>query len=100
MWIQKNSKVIYVTLNTTTKFKYFMAFLVIEAKVPLWKSFSLVYNLKKLATQHSNSHNLDCINGLKVFSMFLIIMGHRLMFSLGSPMVNPDYVESVSSIPK
>lgn len=73
-------------------------FIEAQTKVPLWKSLSLAHNLKKLAVSHSNSDGLDCINGLKVFSMFLIIMGHRIMFCLGSPMVNSDYVESVSYI--
>lgn len=52
--------------------------------------------MKKLAVRSSNSDGLDCINGVKVFSMFLIIFGHRIMFSLGAPIINSDYVESVS----
>lgn len=70
-----------------------------EARVPLWKSFSLVHNLKKLSSQHSSADGLDSINGIKVFSMFLIMMGHRMMFYIGSPTVNSDYVESVSGNP-
>lgn len=66
-----------------------------ESQPPLWKSLSLAYNLKKLITQRSRSDGLDCVNGLKVFSMFFIIMGHRIMFYLGTPMVNSDYVETV-----
>lgn len=61
-------------------------------------SFSLMNNLEKILSSKAFDSGLDCINGLKVFSMFLIIMGHRIMFSVGSPLSNSDYVESVSII--
>lgn len=61
-------------------------------------SFSLIDNLEKLLGNNSDENDLNCINGLKVFSMFLIILGHRIMFAVGSPVVNSDYVESVRRI--
>lgn len=59
-------------------------------------SFSIWSNLKKLSSDGENDDGLQCIHGLKVFSMFLIIMGHRIMFGIGSPLLNPSYIESVS----
>jgi hypothetical protein len=59
-------------------------------------SFSLWQNLKKLSGESDNDDGLQCIHGLKVISMFLVIMGHRIMFGVGSPMLNPSFVEDVS----
>lgn len=59
-------------------------------------SLSVVHNLNKIVNHSPNKDGLDCINGMKVLSMFLIIMGHRIMFMVGSPLANSDYVESVS----
>ncbi|XP_064215056.1 nose resistant to fluoxetine protein 6 [Tribolium castaneum] len=58
-------------------------------------SFSLWSNLKKLSHETENDDGLQCIHGLKVISMFLIIMGHRIMFGIGSPLMNPSFVENM-----
>ncbi|KAJ8984562.1 hypothetical protein NQ317_006024 [Molorchus minor] len=47
------------------------------------------------ASESKNEDGLDCIAGLKVLSMFCIIMGHRCMFTLGYPVVNPKFVEEI-----
>ncbi|RZB39911.1 nose resistant to fluoxetine protein 6-like [Asbolus verrucosus] len=58
-------------------------------------SFSVWNNLKKLSSETENHDGLHCIHGIKVISMFLIIMGHRIMFIIGSPIVNPNFVEEM-----
>ncbi|KAJ3657266.1 hypothetical protein Zmor_009082, partial [Zophobas morio] len=58
-------------------------------------SFSVWNNLKKLISEGEDDDGLQCIHGLKVFSMFLIIMGHRIMFGVGSPLLNPNFVENM-----
>ncbi|KAJ8951665.1 hypothetical protein NQ318_012206 [Aromia moschata] len=57
--------------------------------------FSFRKNLKKLASESRNEDGLQCIAGLKVLSMFCIIMGHRCMFTLGYPVINPKFVEEI-----
>jgi hypothetical protein len=60
-------------------------------------SFSAVANIKKLLAHKKSPDGLDCIHGLKLISVFLIIMGHRLMFNLGSPLINTEFIEGVSA---
>ncbi|KAK9869956.1 hypothetical protein WA026_006054 [Henosepilachna vigintioctopunctata] len=60
------------------------------------KAFSYSHIIKKLASESNNEEGLDCVHGIKTISMFLIIMGHRIMFCIGSPIGNSVYVESVS----
>ncbi|XP_059480960.1 nose resistant to fluoxetine protein 6-like isoform X2 [Neocloeon triangulifer] len=56
-------------------------------------SFSAVANIGKLLAHKKSPDGLDCIHGLKLMSVFLIIMGHRLMFNLGSPLINTEFIE-------
>jgi hypothetical protein len=60
-------------------------------------SFSAVANIRKLLAHKKSPDGLDCIHGLKLISVFLIIMGHRLMFNLGSPLINTEFIEGVSA---
>ncbi|KAL3267195.1 hypothetical protein HHI36_011331 [Cryptolaemus montrouzieri] len=57
------------------------------------KEFSFSHTIKKLASESKNEDGLESLNGMKVVSMFLIIMGHRMMFYISSPLANPVYVE-------
>ncbi|XP_018568697.2 nose resistant to fluoxetine protein 6-like [Anoplophora glabripennis] len=57
--------------------------------------FSFPHNMKKLASKSTNEDGLDCISGLKTLSMCFIIMGHRCMFTFGSPMTNPKFIEEM-----
>ncbi|XP_060528416.1 nose resistant to fluoxetine protein 6-like isoform X2 [Cylas formicarius] len=57
--------------------------------------FSFPRNYEKLTSEGRNSNGLDCLSGMKVYSMLLIIVLHRIMFEFGSPMVNPKYVEKL-----
>ncbi|XP_057655774.1 nose resistant to fluoxetine protein 6-like [Diorhabda carinulata] len=59
--------------------------------------FSFPYNLKKLATKTENDDGLDCLAGIKVISLFLIIFGHRCMFTFGGPLYNAPFIEEVYS---
>ncbi|XP_046395726.1 nose resistant to fluoxetine protein 6-like [Ischnura elegans] len=55
--------------------------------------FSAKANIDKLLSYKESNDGLECIHGLKMMSLCLIIMGHRLMFNLGSPLTNPEFVE-------
>lgn len=57
--------------------------------------FSFPTNFKKFTSEGKNLDGLDCLAGMRVYSMVLIILLHRIMFEFGSPMVNPKYVEKV-----
>ncbi|XP_018326778.1 nose resistant to fluoxetine protein 6-like [Agrilus planipennis] len=57
-------------------------------------SFSLIRNIKKIFSYKKQQDKLECIHGLKVYSMALIIMGHRIMFFIGVPSINTNYAES------
>ncbi|CAG9772712.1 unnamed protein product [Ceutorhynchus assimilis] len=57
--------------------------------------FSFPINFKKFTSESRNTDGLDCIAGMRVYSMVLIIVLHRIMFEFGSPMVNPKYVEKL-----
>ncbi|KAF4533053.1 hypothetical protein B566_EDAN002616, partial [Ephemera danica] len=46
-----------------------------------------------MLSHNKNPDGLDCIHGLKLVSVFLIIMGHRLMFNLGAPLINTEFIE-------
>lgn len=59
--------------------------------------FSLPSNVRKLTAQGRNLDGLDCLAGMRVYSMLLIVLLHRIMFEFGSPMVNPKDVEKVST---
>ncbi|KAH1000160.1 hypothetical protein HUJ04_000087 [Dendroctonus ponderosae] len=57
--------------------------------------FSLPSNVRKLTAQGRNLDGLDCLAGMRVYSMLLIVLLHRIMFEFGSPMVNPKDVEKL-----
>ncbi|KAL3267193.1 hypothetical protein HHI36_011329 [Cryptolaemus montrouzieri] len=59
------------------------------------KAFSFSHTIKKMATVSKNEDGMDCMHGIKAISMFLIIMGHRIMFSISSPVANPIFVENI-----
>ncbi|KAG8224977.1 hypothetical protein J437_LFUL003355 [Ladona fulva] len=68
-----------------------------KATPPLWHRLALCFsaraNIEKLLTYKESSDGLECIHGLKLMSLCLIIMGHRLMFNLGAPLTNAEFVE-------
>lgn len=64
------------------------------------QAFSASANVLKLLKFSLSEDRLDCIHGMKFVSICLIIMGHRLMFVLGSPIVNTEFVEGVSTLGK
>ncbi|CAH1101350.1 unnamed protein product [Psylliodes chrysocephalus] len=59
--------------------------------------FSLQKNIKKLTTVSKNADSLNCMAGMKVYSMCMIIMLHRNMFDFGAAIENPKYVEKLYS---
>jgi len=78
--------------------KYWIIYHITEKskKHLILQSFSLSKNVRKLLTFPKTSDNLECIHGLKFISMCFIIVGHRFMFSLGSPIMNTNFIEYVS----
>ncbi|XP_039295304.1 nose resistant to fluoxetine protein 6 isoform X2 [Nilaparvata lugens] len=63
----------------------------------LIEAFSASSNVHKLLTYSDNADGLDCLHGLKFISICLIIMGHRVMFALSTPIVNTDFIEGFYS---
>lgn len=59
-------------------------------------SFSLIRNASKILAVRStnNELNLDCICGVRVISMVMILSGHCLIFRITSPIVNADFYEN------
>ncbi|XP_059480957.1 nose resistant to fluoxetine protein 6-like [Neocloeon triangulifer] len=55
--------------------------------------FSVYRNLKRLVSTEADEHHLKCMHGIKLYSMACVMLGHRLMFSLGSPIHNPEFIE-------
>lgn len=60
------------------------------------QAFSYSHTIKKMASESNTEDGMECMHGMKAISMFLIIMGHRIMFAVSSPVENPIFVESVS----
>ncbi|KAL3266698.1 hypothetical protein HHI36_010860 [Cryptolaemus montrouzieri] len=57
------------------------------------KCFSLYTNGKKLLTPSSNEDSLNCLNGIRVLSMMLIVLGHKFIMTSGMPALNKIFVE-------
>ncbi|XP_046383567.1 nose resistant to fluoxetine protein 6-like [Ischnura elegans] len=55
--------------------------------------FSAYANGLKLFEDEVSDNPLQFLNGAKFYSICLIIMGHRIFFSLGGPIMNSQYVE-------
>lgn len=58
------------------------------------RCFSVYTNGKKLFYSKTGEDSLLCLNGLRVLSMMLIILGHRLIMTNGMPAVNTIVLES------
>lgn len=54
-------------------------------------------NARRLLKKNDN-FELSVIDGLKVFTMCNVILGHRMIILLGNPISNPDYSEQVSIV--
>lgn len=59
--------------------------------------FSMYRNLKRLVSTDADEHHLKSMHGIKLYSMACVMLGHRLMFSLGSPIHNPEFIEGAST---
>ncbi|CAB3360039.1 Hypothetical predicted protein [Cloeon dipterum] len=67
--------------------------------IRILRSFSVRTNWLILcqgpAARDNDAGDLRSIHGLRFLSMWLIIMGHRCMFSLGGPLFNPERIEEI-----
>ncbi|KAG5885178.1 hypothetical protein JTB14_000941 [Gonioctena quinquepunctata] len=59
--------------------------------------FSFQRNFKKLTSVSTGGGELDCIAGMKVYSMILIILLHRNMFDFGAAVSNIETIEEYYS---
>ncbi|XP_058444521.1 nose resistant to fluoxetine protein 6-like [Malaya genurostris] len=57
----------------------------------VFKSFSIVENLRKLGQDSKDDYGLGCINGIKALSMVFILGGHALLFIVGGALYNPGF---------
>ncbi|XP_044749794.1 uncharacterized protein LOC123310390 [Coccinella septempunctata] len=57
------------------------------------RCFSMYSNGKKLFSSKTGEDSLLCLNGLRVLSMMLIILGHRFIMTNGMPAVNKIAIE-------
>ncbi|XP_071056767.1 nose resistant to fluoxetine protein 6-like isoform X3 [Onthophagus taurus] len=55
-------------------------------------AFSFVRNFKELHNVSTSANRISCLDGLRVFSIFWVILGHRFSIAQVLPYVNADYV--------
>ncbi|KAK9753368.1 Acyltransferase family [Popillia japonica] len=58
---------------------------------PLYVAFSLKRNFSKIVEHSKNDSRIACLDGLRVFSILWVILGHRFSISEIFPFVNADY---------
>ncbi|GLH06364.1 Nrf-6_1 protein [Gryllus bimaculatus] len=56
-------------------------------------TFSLPYNFKRLFEFEPSTDGLDCLYGIKSIAMLLIINAHSMMYVLGGPISNTDFLQ-------
>ncbi|KAI4463970.1 o-acyltransferase [Holotrichia oblita] len=61
---------------------------------PLYVAFSLKRNFLKIVEHSKNDSRIGCLDGLRVFSILWVILGHRFSISEILPWVNADYSQS------
>ncbi|XP_045478918.1 nose resistant to fluoxetine protein 6-like isoform X2 [Harmonia axyridis] len=55
---------------------------------PVLLAFSMYTNSKKLFTMTKNNNQLECLNGLKFYSMLWVLLGHTYSIGKGAPLYN------------
>lgn len=68
-----------------------------ETAHPLLIAFSVVTNGKKIMQVSNASGQILCFNGLKVISLFWVIVGHRFSIQNARGVINYDDVAPVSN---
>lgn len=58
--------------------------------------FSAFSNVKKLLAVRTQKHPLDCLNGIRVLSMFYVVIGHTYVMSMFFPLINALSILDVS----
>lgn len=94
IYLQLNNKgtmIILLQLSLRLQFSLFA-----EAAHPILKAFSLVTNGQKLLQVSKAQQQIHCFNGLKVISLFWVIVGHRYSVTQAKGIINYDDTYSVS----
>ncbi|GJQ77358.1 hypothetical protein Trydic_g20767 [Trypoxylus dichotomus] len=60
---------------------------------PVYVSFSITRNFQKITKSSTGQDRISCLDGLRVFSILWVIMGHRYSILEILPFVNKDYAE-------
>lgn len=60
--------------------------------------FSIIRNTHKFLQTKPSDLNLECVAGIKFLSMAFIISGHSLVFIIGGPLENVNFLSYVSWI--
>lgn len=63
---------------------------------PIFTSFSLVTNTKRLLKTTGDSGQISCLHGVRVVSMMWVIFGHTYHIASRMPSVNPANIVEVS----
>lgn len=71
--------------------------LLAEAAHPILIAFSLVTNGKKILQVNTAPGQILCFNGLKVISLFWVIVGHRFTIQNARGIINYDDITPASA---
>lgn len=85
----------FVLINLYFLFQHFIDNIILGEPNRLLSSFSVTSNFKEILKTTKNPNRIACLDGLRVFSMLWIIMGHRYNYSAILAFVNFDDVEKV-----
>ncbi|XP_060865863.1 nose resistant to fluoxetine protein 6-like [Metopolophium dirhodum] len=67
-----------------------------ERKVPksFFYKFSFIRSFKVLL-KFDKENEFNMLNGWKAILMFVILLGHRFMYLVGNPIINPKFIENI-----
>ena len=68
----------------------------LEPRNLIMVAFSGYSNFKKVTADSHSKERISCLDGLRVFSILWVILGHRFALQEGIPNVNADFVPEVS----
>ncbi|XP_050442512.1 nose resistant to fluoxetine protein 6-like [Adelges cooleyi] len=93
-----------LTLTASLSTAYHLIFLIrnADAKKPLHVSemiimFSVIKNGRDLI-KYDRNNNLNIYNGMKVITMVLVLFGHKFIFFIINPILNPAFLEETYTV--